>query len=70
MKTAELRKKKIEELYELLKKKKNEIEGIAQDILTGKEKNIKKKKGLKKEFAQMQTIITEKKALKEIGKDE
>lgn len=63
MKTAELRKKTEQELNETLKKLVKESDENRLNILKGKEKNVKKGSLLKKQIAQVKTVLTEKRIL-------
>ena len=66
MKTKEfgsLKTKEIKELKDLVSKKKLELIKNQVKILSGKEKNLKKIWGLRKEIAQVLTIIKEKELL-------
>lgn len=54
-----LKTKKIEELKKLVRPKKLEITKTLAKIAGGQEKNLKKARNLKKELAQMLTIIKE-----------
>lgn len=66
----DLRNKKIVELDKIVIKKRQE--SIMADVKTrtGQEKKIKKVKNLKREIAQILTIIREKQILKEVKKKE
>ncbi len=55
-----LRAKEIDELRKLVSEKKKEVAVIYGKVKVGQEKNLKKMKGLKKEIAQILTIIGEK----------
>ena len=57
---GELREKKIEELESVLEDLAVQIRDFAQEILKEKEKNVAKYKQLKKSYAQVKTVITEK----------
>lgn len=66
MKTKEFKSikiKEIKELKNLVSKKKLELIKNQVKILSGKEKNLKKIWALKKEIAQLLTVIKEKKFL-------
>lgn len=56
----DLRVKEIDELKKLVSEKRKETSVIYTKVKTGQEKNLKKVKGLKKEIAQILTIIREK----------
>ncbi len=56
----DLRAKEIDELKKLVSEKRKETSVIYAKVKTGQEKNLKKVKGLKKEIAQILTIIREK----------
>ncbi|HSX39483.1 MAG TPA: 50S ribosomal protein L29 [Candidatus Saccharimonadales bacterium] len=73
MTAAELRTKSVEELTELLKTTKKDIEKYANEVLKGKDKNVKKAGGMKKQIAKISTVLNERKYLKgteEKGKNE
>ncbi len=55
-----LRTKEIKELTKALKDKKGELAKLTQKIKSGSEKNLKKGKLLKKDIAQILTVIREK----------
>lgn len=61
----ELRIKKIAELRKLLSKKKKEAEVTYGKMKAGQEKNLKKAKNLKRDIAQILTLIREKQFLEE-----
>ncbi len=65
MTIAELRKQDIKELNNMLKDKNKEILAKRIDIKIGKEKNTSVIKFLKKEIAQINTVIREKEVLNE-----
>lgn len=54
-----LRGKKLEELKKLSKEKKFEIVKTLAKMASGQEKNLKKAKNLKKNLAQIETIVKE-----------
>lgn len=63
MKTKDLqnlRGKELKEVESLLAKKKLELSKLEVKILSGKEKNLKARKNLKKEIAQIMTVLKEK----------
>jgi ribosomal protein L29 len=60
---AELRLKEIKEIENLLSKKKLELMVLISKLTAGGEKNLKKGRNLKKEIAQILTIIKEKKLI-------
>lgn len=66
MVAKELRAKNIEELKKEIAEKKKELEKYVNEVYKGKEKNISKTKFLKRDIARINTIINEKKILKEI----
>ena len=55
-----VRGKKIEEIKLEIREKKRELAKFLANLAAGKEKNVKKGKNLKKEIAQMITIVKEK----------
>jgi len=55
----------ISELYKTLAKKKQEAALTSVKMAAGKEKNLKSYKSLKKDIAQLLTIITEKEIVKQ-----
>lgn len=55
----EIRKKSQKDILSLVEKNKKELFKIMFDIKTGKEKNIKKAKNLRKEIAKLLTISKE-----------
>ncbi|KKQ26286.1 MAG: 50S ribosomal protein L29 [Candidatus Woesebacteria bacterium GW2011_GWA1_37_8] len=55
-----VRAKSSEELGKTLNDKKQDLEKIQLDLASGKEKNLKKVKNLKREIAQLLTVINEK----------
>lgn len=66
MKTKEvkdLRTKTIVELEKLLTDKKKDLEKVLLDMVTGKEKNLKKGKNIRHEIARVLTLINEKKLI-------
>lgn len=65
MNLADLRSKTEEELKVLTASLKKDMQKVSEDLIKGKEKNIKKVKYLKKDFARIQTVLNEKKFLKE-----
>lgn len=56
----ELRNNTIEELRHMALEKRNEKALVAQELLRGKESDVSKLRKLKKEIAQIQTVISEK----------
>ncbi|RLC32833.1 50S ribosomal protein L29 [Candidatus Woesebacteria bacterium] len=66
----DLRSKKIAELDKIVAKKKQESIMADAKMRTGQEKKIKKVKNLKREIAQVLTIIREKQILEEEEKKE
>lgn len=56
----DLRLKKTEELKKLVMEKKKELSLFTSEMVLQKEKNVKKGKLLKKEIAQMLTLLREK----------
>ena len=61
---TDLRNKKINELEKLLSKKRNELINTYAKIKAGQEKNWKKAKNIRRDVAQILTIIREKELLK------
>jgi ribosomal protein L29 len=61
---TDLRNKKISELEKLLSKKRNELINTYAKIKAGQEKNLKKAKNIRRDVAQILTIIREKELLK------
>lgn len=55
-----VREQKLSQIYAALKKNKKEMSLVAAKMAAGKVKNLKSLKNLKKETAQLLTIITEK----------
>jgi len=55
-----VRAKSSEELGKTLNEKKQDLGKIQLDLASGKEKNLKKVKNLKREIAQLLTVINEK----------
>ena len=60
MPAKDLREKNKEELLEHKASLQKEIEGSMEDILKGKEKNVKKIRELRKDIARVLTILKEK----------
>ncbi len=56
----ELKSKKKDELFKLINAKKLEADKITARIQAGREKNLKKAKILKREIAQILTVLNEK----------
>ena len=61
---TDLRNKKINELEKLLSKKRNELINTYAKIKAGQEKDLKKAKNIRRDVAQILTIIREKELLK------
>jgi ribosomal protein L29 len=61
---TDLRNKKTNELEKLLSKKRNELINTYAKIKAGQEKNLKKAKNIRRDVAQILTIIREKELLK------
>ena len=61
-----IRTKKIGELYGQVNKKKIELVKVKMEIVAGKESDLKKAKNLKREIAQILTIIKEKQIVGEL----
>jgi len=66
MKTAELRKKSVDELRELKKKLTDDRRKVAIEFIKGKEKNNQKGQMFKKDLARVETLINEKKFMSEV----
>ena len=66
----DLRNKKVVELEKIVTEKKQESVLADEKMKTGQEKKIKKVKNLRREIAQILTIIREKQILEEEGKKE
>ncbi len=60
---TDLRNKKVSELEKLLSKKRNELINTYAKIKAGQEKNLKKAKNMRRDIAQILTIIREKELL-------
>ena len=63
-KLVEIRKKKASEIEKMVSDKKDEIILIAAEIKVGKEKNVKAAANLKKDVAQLLTILGERNMMK------
>ena len=70
MQAQEYRKKTIQDLQKLLKSLKEEIKQNTESVLSGKEKNIKKNKYVKKQIARIQTVIAEKHYIASMEKEQ
>ena len=57
---ADLRKKELKELEKMLEDKKMQMYKARTDVKTGKEKNLKKAKNIKREIALIATLVREK----------
>ena len=66
----ELKSKEISELAKTVKVKKAELAKLGPKVISGEEKNLKKAANLRREVAQMLTLIREKEILKEQEKNE
>jgi ribosomal protein L29 len=64
---TDLRNKKINELEKLLSKKRNELINTYAKIKAGQEKNLKKAKNIRRDVAQILTIIREKGCVNQNG---
>lgn len=62
---TDLRNKKTNELEKLLAKKRNELVNTYAKIKAGQEKNLKKAKNIRRDVAQILTIIREKELLEQ-----
>ncbi len=60
MKTQDIRNKTIEEILEMVKENKNEVKKHSLEVLRGSEKNVTKKRLLRREVARLQTVLNEK----------
>jgi large subunit ribosomal protein L29 len=65
MKAKDLRKKKKEELENLLKEKREKLAKLKLDLSLGKLKNVKEIKETKKDIAKILTVLKEKLCQKE-----
>ncbi len=66
----ELKTKEIKGIREILSKKRLELDALMVKFTTGGEKNLKKGKNLRKEIAQIMTIIKEKELIESMkGKE-
>jgi large subunit ribosomal protein L29 len=65
MKANDLRKKKKEELENLLKEKREKLAKLKLDLSLGKLKNVKEIKEIKKDIAKILTVLKEKLCQKE-----
>lgn len=59
MKPEELRKKDKEQLKELLKKKKEKLQEVKNNLSSGRVKNVKEARTLRKDIARILTILNE-----------
>ncbi len=66
---VELKIKEVKEIKELLSKKKSELDALLSKLVAGGEKNLKKGKNLKKDIAQILTIIKEKEIIEEMKEE-
>ena len=57
---ADLRKKELKELEKMLEDKNMQMYKARTDVKTGKEKNLKKAKNIKREIALIATLVREK----------
>lgn len=60
MKTQDIRNKTIEEILEMVKENKNEVKKHSLEVLRGSEKNVTKKRLLRRKVARLQTVLNEK----------
>jgi ribosomal protein L29 len=67
---VELRAKEIKVIKETLAKKKLELATLVTKSVGGGEKNLRKGKNLRKDIAQILTVIKEKELIEEIEKEE
>ena len=63
MKTAELRQKTAQELTDMLKKFEKDLKEAVSNALQKKDKNVKKVRFIKKDFARTKTVLNEKEFL-------
>ena len=59
MKPEELRKKDKEQLKELLKQKKEKLQEVKNNLSSGRVKNVKEARKLRKDIARILTILNE-----------
>lgn len=64
-----LRKKDVKELKKMAEDKKNEALNAHVKMLAGQEKNLKKARNLRREVAQILTIVKEKEFVEELTKE-
>jgi ribosomal protein L29 len=69
-KLAEVKQKKSKELEKLLGKRRHELAKSQVESVSGKEKNIKKPKLIKRDIAQIQTVLREKQMISQAGNEE
>lgn len=67
---SELRSKEIADLLKMVKAKKSELAKLGPKVVSGEEKNLKKAAGLRREVAQILTLVREKEILKAEEKNE
>ncbi len=65
MKTMELRQKSKQELQQLLKENREKVRQFRFDLISGKVKNIRLIRSIKKDIARIMTIMEEEKTLKQ-----
>jgi len=65
MKTIELRQKSKQELQQLLKENREKVRQFRFDLISGKVKNIRLIRSIKKDIARIMTIMEEEKTLKQ-----
>lgn len=61
MKPKELRRKSIKELKKMEQEQREELRSLRFDLASGKVKNVKEVQAVKKNIAQIKTILNEKK---------
>jgi ribosomal protein L29 len=66
----DLRKKEVDGLHKMLVEKRNALDKKTVEMFSGKEKNIKVLKNLRREIAQVLTLIKEKEIMKKISQKE
>ena len=66
----ELKGKEVSDLLKMVKAKKSELAKLGPKVVSGEEKNLKKAANLRKEVAQILTLVREKKILKKEEKSE
>lgn len=67
---AELKSKEISDLLKMVKAKKTELAKLGPKVISGQEKNLKKAANIRKEVAQILTLVREKEIFKKEEKSE